>query len=329
MPCDLNLAEHQRQILDAAETMLTAKYPMSRLRGGAPDDLAAIAGFGAFAMGAPEPGGYAAFGLVDEVLLHVRLGRHLVSTRALAAAIAGRLVVELGRNDLAEQTASGGVAVCAAMPAADSLLLVDAADAHAAVLFQERGLALVDLSTTSGEPATGLGRSVPLTRLRGSHVTTVGASAGAGLRRTADLLVCAQLLGVAEATRDLAVSYAKVRHQFGRPIGAFQAIKHHCASMAVASEMLSAQLDMAAIAAQDGRDDAPFQVAALTLLAPRIAFANARTCIQIHGGIGFSAEADAHHYLKQAHVLRLLLSRTDLLELPAPLAPLRALDEGI
>ena len=83
------------------------------------------------------------------------------------------------------------------------------------------------------------------------------------------------------------------------------------------------QLDMAAIALRDDAEDAAFQIAALTRLAPRIALETARLGIQIHGGIGFSAEADAHHYLKQAHLLGLCLGRTDLLALPAPMAPTR------
>ncbi len=137
----------------------------------------------------------------------------------------------------------------------------------------------------------------------------------------ADLLVSAQLLGMAEAARDLSVDHAQTRHQFGKPIGAFQAIKHHCADMAVDAEMLSAQLDMAAIAVRDGRDDAAFQAAALRRLAPRVALFNTRTAIQVHGGIGFSAEADIHHYLKQAHVLSRLGGPAPMLDLPAALSP--------
>jgi alkylation response protein AidB-like acyl-CoA dehydrogenase len=140
---------------------------------------------------------------------------------------------------------------------------------------------------------------------------------------TGDLLVSAQLLGVATAARDLAVAYAKVRTQFGRPIGGFQAVKHHCANMAVAVEKLSALLDMAAIAVRDGCDDAAFQTAALARLVPRIALANARLCIQIHGGIGFSAEASPQLYLKHAHLLRHLLTGGRILDHDATLAPIR------
>ena len=120
---------------------------------------------------------------------------------------------------------------------------------------------------------------------------------------------------------DLAVDYAKTREQFGRPIGSFQAIKHHAADMAMGVEQVSALIDMAAIALRDGHDDARFQLAALARLAPRVALANARTGIQIHGGIGFSAEADAQLYLKQAHLLRQFLGADDLMEAAAPLTP--------
>ncbi|MCB1133405.1 MAG: acyl-CoA dehydrogenase, partial [Verrucomicrobiae bacterium] len=127
---------------------------------------------------------------------------------------------------------------------------------------------------------------------------------------------------IAEGARDLAVAYAGVRRQFGRQIGSFQAIKHHCANMAIGVEMVSAQLDMAAIAVRDGREDAAFQTAALARLAPRVALQNARLCIQIHGGIGFSAEADVQLFLKQAHLLRNYLGATDFLSLPSPMFPL-------
>ena len=179
---------------------------------------------------------------------------------------------------------------------------------------------LVELGGQSGD-VTGLGHSVALTRLRPASAATVGECRDRALLDVVDLLLSAQLLGIAEATRDLAVSYAKVREQFGRPIGSFQAVKHHCANMAIAAEALSSLLDVAAVSARDERDDAAFQIAALRLLAPKAALANARTCIQVHGGIGFSAEADAHHYLKQAHLLRQLGSGAAMLDLPAPLAP--------
>lgn len=110
------------------------------------------------------------------------------------------------------------------------------------------------------------------------------------------------LLGMAEAARDLAVDHARTREQFGRPIGSFQAIKHRCADMALATHALRAQLQLATLAAHGRWPDAAFQNDACRVLAARCALDNAAACIQVHGGIGFTAECDAHLFLLRAHV---------------------------
>lgn len=321
MTWTLNRNEDQRQILDATSALLDASYPVSRLRDGRPDDLGPLAEFGTFALATPEERGGSGFTLVEEALVHVLLGRHLVSTRALATSVGSRLAVALGRDEAARQAAAGVLTMCAAVRAENAVVLIDAADAAIAIVFGDRRLTLLDIAGLPSEPVEGLGHSVALTRLNSESPATIGECTDGALLDIADLLVSAQLLGIAEAARDLAVSYATVRQQFGRAIGSFQAVKHHCANMALAAEATSSLLDMAAVAARDGRDDAAFQVAAVRLLAPRTALANARTCIQVHGGIGFSAEAAAHHYLKQAHVLRQLGSGASVLDAPAPLSP--------
>lgn len=321
MTCDLNHSEDQRQILDAATALLSASYPLIRLQDGEPDDLTPLAEFGAFALALPEERGGTGFSVVEEVLVHGLIGRHLVSPRALAAPIAARLAGKLCRDEFAEQAASGELSVCTGVRTNDGVRLIDGAGAALAIVLGDRRLTLIALGGLPKEEVIGLGHGIALARVRPASENVIGESTDGGLLDTADLLISAQLLGIATAARDMAVSYAMVREQFGRPIGSFQAIKHHCANMAVAAEVLSAQLDMAAIAVRDERADAAFQVEALRLLAPKIALSNARTCIQVHGGIGFSAEADAHHYLKQAHVLRQLMSGTRMLDLPAPVAP--------
>lgn len=327
MTCDLNPSADQRQILDAAAAVLEDHYPVSRRRMRQEDDLSELAAFGAFALAVPETEGGAGFGLVEETLMHVLLGRHLLSPRALAAAVAARLAAEAGDRDLAAAIGAGAAPVCAAVATRSGMLLIDRAGARLALLFGNRALRLLDIGDAAGEPAAGLGRSVAVERMA-EGTGRVRARAGEGaVLDIADLLVSAQLLGIAETARDLAVAYAQVRHQFGQPIGGFQAIKHHCADMAIAAEMVSALLDTAAIAVRDGRADAAFQLAALRRLAPAAALDNARTAVQVHGGIGFSAEADVHHYLKQAHVLSRLGQPADILSLPAPLTPYTRLAE--
>ncbi|WP_180900719.1 acyl-CoA dehydrogenase [Martelella soudanensis] len=312
MACDLNLNADQRQILDAAAALLAAD---------APDPLAEIAGFGAFALSLDEEFGGAGFTLVEDALLHVLFGRHLVSTHALATTLAVRIAARAGLDELATEFASGAQMAAVAVAAGGALRLVEPAGARHAVVFDGNRLRLVAVAGLAGSTETGLGGTVALSTVEAGAADTVAETADADIRAFADLLVSAELLGIAEATRDLAVAYAGTHRQFGKPIGAFQAVKHHAANMAIAAETLSATLDMAAISLRDGRADAGFQLAALCLIAPDAALANARTAIQLHGGIGFSAEASVHRFLKQAHLLRLLLSPRDMLAEPAPMAP--------
>jgi alkylation response protein AidB-like acyl-CoA dehydrogenase len=115
-------------------------------------------------------------------------------------------------------------------------------------------------------------------------------------------LFAAEAAGVARWCLDTAVAYAKVREQFGRPIGSFQAIKHLCADMLCRAEQASA-LAWDAARAEPGDLSAP----AAAALALDAAVDNAKDCVQILGGIGFTWEHDAHLYLRRALANRQLL----------------------
>jgi len=112
------------------------------------------------------------------------------------------------------------------------------------------------------------------------------------------------LLGIAEATQDLATAYAKQRMQFGKPIGAFQAVKHLLADMLVRTEIARASVYAAAVTADDPDvGDVDAAVGGAKLLAGEAALANAKACVQVFGGMGFTWEVDVHLYLKRAWVL--------------------------
>jgi alkylation response protein AidB-like acyl-CoA dehydrogenase len=118
------------------------------------------------------------------------------------------------------------------------------------------------------------------------------------------------LAGLAEQVRDASAAYAKVRVQFGRPIGSFQAVKHRCADMALRAEAAWAQTEVAALRFAAPGAAAAFDVAAAKVVAVDAAIRNARDNIQNHGGIGFTAEHPAHLFLKRAHVLEQQLGAT-------------------
>ena len=98
------------------------------------------------------------------------------------------------------------------------------------------------------------------------------------------------------------MEYAKVRTQFGKPIGSFQAVKHRCADMGLRMRLARYQTSLAALKVQAGSPDMPVQVASAAYNAIVAAHENARAAVQMHGGIGFQAECDVHWFVKRAHV---------------------------
>ena len=113
-------------------------------------------------------------------------------------------------------------------------------------------------------------------------------------------LLAAEAARVARETTEQAAEYAKVREQFGLPIATFQAVKHHCANMLVAAEVATAAVWDAARAAAAGGDQLSYTAAIAAALAVPTAVTNAQLNIQVHGGIGFTWEHDAHLYLRRA-----------------------------
>jgi alkylation response protein AidB-like acyl-CoA dehydrogenase len=123
----------------------------------------------------------------------------------------------------------------------------------------------------------------------------------------ARVLFAAEAVGVAEQCTLDAAEYAKVREQFGRPIAMFQGVKHHCANMATATELATAAVWDAARAASSGGEQLTYAAAVAAAVAGPAADLCANLSIQVHGGIGFTWEHDAHLYLRRATVLRALL----------------------
>jgi alkylation response protein AidB-like acyl-CoA dehydrogenase len=193
--------------------------------------------------------------------------------------------------------------------AADLILVVATTDAGLSLFAVEAdayGLTRTSLPT--------LDQTRKLARLEFSGVTArlVGAlgDATAVLDRTLDvaaIALAAEQLGGAQRTLDLTVDYAKVRHQFGRPIGSFQAIKHRCADLLLEVESLRSAVQYAAAAVAEGSPEVPVLAPMLKAYASETYFHVAAESIQMHGGIGFTWEHDAHLYFKRAKASELFL----------------------
>jgi alkylation response protein AidB-like acyl-CoA dehydrogenase len=138
-----------------------------------------------------------------------------------------------------------------------------------------------------------------------------GGSDAAAIVATGRVLAAAMLVGVLEATRDASVSYVSVREQFGKPIGAFQAVKHRCADMAVRAEAAGSLLWLAALTLAGSQPEASRLAAGVKALASEYALQSAHDNVQNHGGMGFTAECSAHLYVKRALTLSVTLGSPD------------------
>ncbi|AGS70228.1 acyl-CoA dehydrogenase [Streptomyces collinus] len=220
---------------------------------------------GLFALRLPETEGGAGLGLPEAVLVFEETGRALLPGPLLATHLAAGTV----------PGAATGRTVVAGVDGP----LVEWLDAADAVLGDPTGA----VPLRSADPLTPLHR-VP------------GAAGGGTAEPVAVLLTAAEQLGTAARACEMAVQHARAREQFGRPIGAFQAVKHLCADMLVRAETARAAVYAAAVTA------APADVAAARLLADEAALRGTRDCLQVHGGMGFTWEAEVHLHLKRAWV---------------------------
>lgn len=122
-------------------------------------------------------------------------------------------------------------------------------------------------------------------------------------------LLSAEAVGVARWATDTASNYAKIREQFGRPIGQFQAIKHKCAEMIADTERATAAVWDAARALDEASEHVEFAASVAATLAPAAAQRCTQDCIQVHGGIGFTWEHDTNVYYRRAVMLAACFGR--------------------
>jgi alkylation response protein AidB-like acyl-CoA dehydrogenase len=195
--------------------------------------------------------------------------------------------------------------------AAGLILVVATTDAGLSLFAVEAGTATAGL-TRASLPTLDQTRKLARLEFAGVSARLIGApgDATAILDRTLDvaaIALAAEQLGGAQRSLDMTVDYAKVRHQFGRPIGSFQAIKHRCADLLLEVESLRSAVQYAAAAVAEGSPEVPVLAPMLKAYASETYFHVAAESIQMHGGIGFTWEHDAHLYFKRAKASELFL----------------------
>lgn len=302
---DFRLSEDQEALRDGVRAFCEGRFGVERLdetarAGGFDRDLwAELASMGVFSLRQPESDGGVGLGMADAVLVFAELGRRLVPGPAIWSHLAAGLVPGAGAGDAVVgglDATDGEPVLIEHLPALATLLVV-----------HDDGVERVDPRSLEATPVV-----TPLDPLTPLHLVTslprgerIGdAALAARLRLEGAALAAAQLLGIAESTQELATAYAKEREQFGRPIGGFQSIKHLLADMFVRQEMARAAVYAAgATLDQPEVGDPARAVASAKVVAFESAMKNARTCVQVHGGMGYTWEMAPHWYLKRAWVL--------------------------
>lgn len=327
---DLTPTADQASLVRSVADFFADRMPMTLVREGFDRPSAIdstfwkqLAELGWFGLGLTEDVGGAGYALADEALLFREVGRRLVPGPLIATTIGGRLAARAGEHALLASILDGNAAVALAVPRHDVVsdtttrrfLVLDAIGAELVLVAYPDEAALYSLDAFAGLAPTAsiddatrvstgeLGDASPVARV---------ADGADALWRRGTVLTAAVLTGISAGVRDMAVQHAKTREQFGAPIGVHQAIKHRCADMAVRIEAAETLLTVAALCVDEGRADADFHASAARLIAADAALTGARDNIQIHGGMGFSFESDAHLYVKRTHVVDLMFgSRTD------------------
>jgi alkylation response protein AidB-like acyl-CoA dehydrogenase len=219
---------------------------------------------------------------------------------------AGRALRVTGEVGLVLGAGSTTHLLLAAVPVADQAAAQ--AGQHEAVWFlvpaSQPGL------TLRHRPPVDFSRALADVRLEDAVIDAEQFITGLGTSRVRDLaatLAAVEAAAVASWCCDTAAQYARTRHQFGRAIGSFQAVKHLCAGMLCRADRATALAWDAARTADEAPDEHPLAAAAAAAVALDDAVDNAKDCIQVLGGIGFTWEHDAHLYLRRALAVRQLL----------------------
>ena len=302
-----------RALLDAADEPLPAFW-------------SAFADLGLLGLHLPEEHGGGGSGLPELVVVVEELGRAAAPGPAVPTMIASAVIAAAGSPsqrgvwlpDLASGATPAAVGLGGSVVVADGLAQGDAGVVLGAGLASLLVLAAGDDLVLVPRDASGVTVEVPANldpsrrsarvRLDGVAVGDVLPGARARATAIARTLIAAETTGGALECVETASGYAKVREQFGRPIGMFQAVKHHCANMLVTAELATAATWDASRAAAGPLEEFELAAAiALTLAVPAFV-SNASLNTQVHGGIGFTWEHDAHLLLRRATVLEALFS---------------------
>jgi alkylation response protein AidB-like acyl-CoA dehydrogenase len=315
---DFDLNDEQREIQGTAKDFLAARFKAEKVRELAEsrsyDDAlyAEIAELGWPGIAVSEDDGGQGLGMVELAILLEQSGYAAAPTPLLGSAGAALVISAAGsdaqRSEWLPKLSSGeATGSFGEVTDAGSSLFCDLPTADVAVVFDADGALLAVASDLDFTPV----EAIDATR----SYATVAAPAGdrlegdvaAGRDRLA-VAIAAELTGVGQRAMEMAVEYARERQQFGRQIGAYQAVSHRCANMLLAVEESRSLTYYAAWAADAEPDSLPLASAMANARASDAAWETCASALQVFGGIGFTWEHDLQFWLKRSRVAGRMLS---------------------
>ncbi|MDX6285199.1 MAG: hypothetical protein QOG53_684 [Frankiales bacterium] len=305
---DFDLSADQIALRDAARELLDARASSDRVRkvldaeeGYDADLWREMAAQGWLAIDVPESDGGLGLGFVEVAVLAEEIGRHVAPAPFVSTILARRALA--GNPEWTERlTTAGGIAAVGW----GTGVVVDAPIATIYLDVWERGVtayeddSLSESALPSMDQTRRVGR-IDVAKLTGG-VQVGGEDLADDLLDAGATLYAAELLGAAQRMLETSVDYAKVREQFGRPIGSFQAVKHRCADMLVDVEGMRSAVWYAAWAVDTQADDRSLAASTAKAWASDAGMRVMNSALQVHGGIGFTWEHDLHLYLKRAQL---------------------------
>jgi alkylation response protein AidB-like acyl-CoA dehydrogenase len=325
------LADVARSFLEGNKARAAARAVLETPDEALPPFWSAMAELGWLGLHLPEEHGGAGYGLPELVVVVEELGRAVAPGPFLPTVIASAVIDRAGNDSQRARylpALADGTRTAAVAPASDATL-VDGVLSGPAGLVLGGGLAdlllvpvgadvvVVDRHadgvTVVTPPCLDPTRRLGRVSFEGVGVADEQVIPGAAsvARELTWLLAAAEAVGGAHDCVESATAYAKDRLQFGRPIGMFQAVKHHCANMLVAAELGTAAVWDAARAADGPADQFSLACAAAATLAIPAFYRNSQLNIQVHGGIGFTWEHDCHLILRRAATLASVVASAD------------------
>jgi alkylation response protein AidB-like acyl-CoA dehydrogenase len=306
---DFGFNDTQQEIKRTARDFLAARFTPEKVRELAEsrsyDDAlwGEISELGWPGIAIDEEHGGQGLGLIELVILCEELGYACAPTPFVSNAAAGLVIDAVGddsqRDAWLPGIASGEARGAAAFTPDESPVVPDAEGAAVLALPDGDGIKLVQAQEAEIEPLELLDATRAYARVTAGGGDSMPGDAASGVDRVA-VGLAAELTGVAQRALEMAVEYAKEREQFGRPIGAYQAVSHRCAKMFADTEEARSLTYYAGWAADAEPESLPMAAAMAKARASEAAWEVTASALQVLGGIGFTWEHDLHFWLKRA-----------------------------